>query len=157
VDNHFKDKKDEAEVEMSIFSQLEHVPVKPEAMQRETGSDYLLSKIYEHVTRGWSPTSESKEMDPYFTRYCELTIHQDCIFWGIRVVIPPSLRGKVQDELHQGHMGVTEVKTLARRHSWWPDYYIELFWKDLCCMSISKIGTAVLSHPMGWSKQKDLN
>jgi hypothetical protein len=35
-------------------------------------------------------------------------------------VIPPSLRSQVLDKLHQGHLGVVKMKTLARRHAWWP-------------------------------------
>lgn len=53
-------------------------------------------------------------MELYFTRRSELTIHQNCLLLGIRVVIPPSLRGRVLDELHQGHIGVVKMKTLAR-------------------------------------------
>ena len=56
--------REEAEVEMFHVSQLEHLPVKPEAIQRETSKDYLLSKVYDNVTRGWSVNSESERDGP---------------------------------------------------------------------------------------------
>lgn len=104
-------KNDQLEAEVDIFhvSQLENLPVKPEANQQETRRDYLLSKVDNNVTHGWSVNSESKEMEPYFTRRSELTINQNCLLWGIRVVITSSLRGRVLDELHQGHIGVVKL------------------------------------------------
>lgn len=118
--NQLADREEEAEVEMFHVIQLEHLPVKPEAIKRKTSRDYPLSKVYNNVTRGWSVNSESKEMDLFFTRRSELTSHQNCLLYGIRVVILPSLRSQVLDELHQGHNGVVKMKSLARSHVWWP-------------------------------------
>ncbi|XP_062605742.1 uncharacterized protein K02A2.6-like [Saccostrea cucullata] len=147
------DKEEEAEVEMLHVSQLEHLPIKPEAIQRETRRDYLLSKVYDNVSRGWCANSESKEMDPYFTRRSELTIHQNCLLWGIRDVIPPSLRSQVLDELHQGHIGVVKMKTLARSHAWWPgiDRDIELLTKSCAgCQAVKHAPPAAPIHPWEW-------
>ena len=38
--------------------------------------------------------------------------------WGIRVIVPTTLRNKVLDELHEGHLGVVKMKTLARGFVW---------------------------------------
>lgn len=46
------DMNEEAEVDMFHVSLLEHLPVKPEAIQQETRRDYLLSKVYDNVTNG---------------------------------------------------------------------------------------------------------
>ena len=43
------------------------------------------------------------------------------MLWGSRVVIPESLRGKVIDELHEVHPGMTRMKALARSYVWWPN------------------------------------
>ena len=40
--------------------------------------------------------------------------------WGIRVVVPEKLRGRVLDELHQSHAGIVKTKSLARSYVWWP-------------------------------------
>ena len=40
--------------------------------------------------------------------------------WGIRVVIPPQMRGFVLKELHQSHPGIVRMKSLARLYVWWP-------------------------------------
>ena len=39
---------------------------------------------------------------------------------GHRVVIPVKLRNQVLTELHEGHLGIVEMKSLARSYIWWP-------------------------------------
>lgn len=39
--------------------------------------------------------------------------------YSIRVVIPEKLRNKVLEEIHEGHLGVVKMKTLARSFVWW--------------------------------------
>lgn len=41
--------------------------------------------------------------------------------WGSRVVIPPSLRQRLLDELHDSHPGIVRMKAVARSHFWWPN------------------------------------
>ena len=50
----------------------------------------------------------------------ELSVENDCILWGVRVV-PTKLRKKVLEELHHGHPGIVRMKALARSYVWWPE------------------------------------
>ena len=59
-------------------------------------------------------------MKPYFQRKSELSVHHGCVLWGSRVVVPPSGRTKVLEELHEAHVGCTKMKSLARCYVWWP-------------------------------------
>ena len=36
------------------------------------------------------------------------------------MIIPPKLRAKVVNELHEGHTGIAKMKSLARQYVWWP-------------------------------------
>ena len=47
----------------------------------------------------------------------ELTIHEACILWGNRVVVPPQGQEMVLHELHPGN---SCMKSLARIFVWWP-------------------------------------
>ena len=40
--------------------------------------------------------------------------------WGIKVIIPNKLQGRVLEELHAGHTGIVRMKCLARSRVWWP-------------------------------------
>ncbi|UYV68454.1 NUP188 [Cordylochernes scorpioides] len=58
---------------------------------------------------------------PYFQRKLELTVDGECLVWGMRVVIPPSLRIKMLNCLHETHSGMNKMKAVARSHFWWPN------------------------------------
>ena len=59
-------------------------------------------------------------MDPYFKRRFELSVEQDCVLWGLRVVIPRALQDRILEDLHADHPGVCRMKSLARSYLWWP-------------------------------------
>ena len=40
--------------------------------------------------------------------------------WGNRVVVPQAGRNKVMEQLHDGHLGTSRMKSLARSFVWWP-------------------------------------
>ena len=43
-----------------------------------------------------------------------------CVLWGTRVLVPSKLQGRVLDELHCNHLGMSPMKSLARSYVWWP-------------------------------------
>ena len=40
--------------------------------------------------------------------------------WGARVIIPSRGRNAVLQQLHEGHQGMTRMKSLAHTFVWWP-------------------------------------
>ena len=113
--------REETEIDLSeVFhaTQFELLPVTSEAAAKETRRDPILARVYESIVKGWSVCKDRDK--PYYKRCNELTVHQGCILWGIRVVIPNKLQDRVLEELHDGHLGVVKMKALARRYVWWP-------------------------------------
>ena len=39
----------------------------------------------------------------------------------MRVIIPPSLRNRLLQELHEEHPGIVAMKAIARSYIWWPN------------------------------------
>ena len=95
------------------------VTVTSEAVARETRRDPVLARVHESMVKGWSARIDGEK--PYYERRNELTVHQGCIFWGMRVVIPNKLQDRVLEELHDGHLRVVKMKALARSYVWWPN------------------------------------
>jgi hypothetical protein len=72
--------------------------------------------------------------------------------WGIRVIVPASLRSSVLSQLHETHPGVVRMKSLARQHVWWPgiDSDIEQLSKSCTSCAVNRDNPAVAPlHP--WS------
>ena len=59
-------------------------------------------------------------MHPYFKWRFELSVEQDCVLWGLRVVIPKALQDSILEDFHADHPGVCHMKSLARSYLWWP-------------------------------------
>ena len=114
--------REETEIDLSeVFhtAQFELLPVNSKAVARETRRDPILARVYESIVKGWSVCIDGDK--PYYKRRNELMVHQGCILWGIRVVIPNKLEDRVLEELHDGHLGVVKMKALARSYVSWPN------------------------------------
>ncbi|XP_037505943.1 uncharacterized protein K02A2.6-like [Rhipicephalus sanguineus] len=79
----------------------------------------MLSLVAEAVLTG-SPLPEGGDWGPYTTRTNELSLHEGCLLWGARVIVPKSLQSQVLKLLHAGHPGIEKSKMIARSHVWWP-------------------------------------
>ena len=102
------------------IGQVEVLPVTIKQIERETRHDPILSVVYEMTRQGWPTCGIPDHLKEYHTRHSELTIQGDCLMWGIRTVIPPKYRECVLAELHQGHLGIVKMKSIARSYVWWP-------------------------------------
>ena len=147
--------KEETEMDSSeVFhaTQFELLPVTSEAVARETRRDPILARVYESIVKGWSIRINGDK--PYYERRNELTVHQGCILWGIRVVIPGKLQDRVLEELHDGHLGVVKMKALARSYVWWPNISGQL--EELAkgrdgCQLNQRMPTKAPLHPWEWA------
>lgn len=131
------------------MSHFETLPVTVDEIRRATDRDQVLSRVKNCIMRGWTYNTDCT-LDPFFSRRNELSLHQGCIVWGMRVVVPQKLRQLLLDELHEGHLGVVKVKTLARNYVWWPKIGkdIELMLKVCAgCQKNRNMPPEALIHP----------
>ena len=100
-------------------SQLNILPVASASVAKKTRRDLVLERVHESIVMGRSVRVEGDK--PYYERKNELTVHQGCILWGMRVVIPSKPQKRVLDELHDSHQGKVKIKALSRSYAWWPN------------------------------------
>lgn len=95
--------------------------IKKEAIRLATAEDEILSEVVGYLRTKWPDKSKiSAEVQPYFQKASELTIENDILMWGYRVVVSLKCRERVLKQLHAAHIGNVRMKSLARSYFWWP-------------------------------------
>ena len=101
-----------------LTEMLQSAPITAAQIARWTRTDAVLSKVLRCIKEGW-PEQVDEALKPYWQRRLELSVMDDCILWGNRVLIPKQGRPLILDELHGGHPGASKMKALARMFVWW--------------------------------------
>ena len=140
-----------------LMEHLAAFPVSAANIRSQIDRDPTLAKVRQFVTCGW-PTLPvtSPEMQPFNQRREELSVEDGCLLRGSRVIVPPSLRGKVLDQLHDGHPGIGKMKALARQYVWWPglDGDVEgRVEKCVPCQDNCKSPPSAPLHPWEWPQR----
>ncbi|MES9884563.1 MAG: RNase H-like domain-containing protein [Sedimenticola sp.] len=116
----FEDSKDE-DWEVYFAVRNDGVPISSREVASATRTDPILSRVYSYTMNGWPSYVKDPELKPYFVRRSELSTDHGVVLWGMRVVIPTKLRAGVLAELHEEHIGMSRMKSLARSYVWWPN------------------------------------
>ena len=82
---------------------------------------------------------EDLRLKPFFNRRFELSVEQDCLLWGLRVIIPTRYQEDMLEELHTGHPGIVRMKELARSYLWWPNVDLEIEQTVRNCASCQQV------------------
>ncbi|XP_037560807.1 uncharacterized protein K02A2.6-like [Dermacentor silvarum] len=87
------------------------------AVAEATSKDSTLAKLRDAL---WSGAElRDPEFRFYADRKLQMSVQEDCILLGSRVIIPSALQQEVLRLLHEGHHGMTKMKAIARSHVWW--------------------------------------
>ena len=130
-----KDEKCEA----TICFVLKSAPVQLKEIAEASAEDAEMSQLREAVLEGWARPSH-RLLKPYYGLRREMTLKQNnglsLICRGDTVLIPEKFRLKILEDSHQGHPGMTKMKTFLRASVYWPGMSrdIELFCRrcDAC-------------------------
>ena len=93
---------------------IDCLPITHKEMSHAPRVDPVLSRVLEYVKNGWPQHVEDLRLKPLFRSRYESSIEQDCLLWGIRLVIPTRYKKDMLEELQVGHLGIVRMKTLAR-------------------------------------------
>ena len=104
-------------------------PDNPLLVVRETAKDPILSQLMRFVKEGW-PHAFSEELKDFKKLENSLSTENGCVFYGLRVIIPSTLRNHILKLLHLGHFGMQRMKQLARSTVYWPRIDSDI--EDLC-------------------------
>ena len=124
------------------------------AIRNWLNKDRNLSKVREAVRQGdWKGVPNNPETAHYRPRSHELSVQDDCLLWGNRVVVPTAGREAVTRVLHEGHPGMSRMKALARGVVWWPGIdadLVNVVKRCQPCQANRKSPPVAPLHPWEW-------
>ena len=96
--------------------------------------------------------SVEDDLAPFAHRRFKLSSQDGCILWGSHVVIPPPGHALLLKELHEGHPGISQIKSLARSYIWWPGLMVTLRGKARVVSPASRNNPPPAPvHPWEWA------
>ena len=144
----------ESEVKLNQVHQFSVLPVTSDEIASETRKDPILSRVYLFTTNGWDTADVNDcRLQPFYRRRNELNIINGVLTYGTRVLIPEKYRDQVMEVLHEGHLGMVKMKSLARSYVYWPNIDQQIEQKCMgChgCSSVRKMPATAPLHPWEW-------
>ncbi|XP_031343921.1 uncharacterized protein K02A2.6-like [Photinus pyralis] len=134
----YLDDDDENFTYLNLIEKQDIFRLDKKVIQEETRNDEILRKVFEFASQGWPSDCKEEELKPYYIRRDQITIEDNLLMWGHRLIIPSRCRKEVLKEIHSTHMGIVKSKSLTRSFVWWPscDKNVEEFCKN--CLACSK-------------------
>jgi transposase InsO family protein len=109
-----------------------------------------MSALMETIKNGWPNAREEADASvrSYWSVRDELTVEEDLVYRGTRLVVPPSLRRYVLNLAHQCHLGMNRSKLRARESFFWPGMNAELIELITNCSLWQETQKALPKQPM---------
>ena len=111
-------------VEATATQTIKFLPAssqKLEEIRAAQKSDEIISQIRQYCVNGWPGYSpDNILLQEYWSVRAHLTLVDDLLLYNDRLVIPLRLRVDTLHRLHEGHLGITKTRGLAKSSVWWP-------------------------------------
>ncbi|XP_055692263.1 uncharacterized protein K02A2.6-like [Lutzomyia longipalpis] len=102
--------------EVAQINLMDSLPVMRNDIRQELANDIEVAKLIKGLRTGVKIRKE----DRFGIDQEEFSLKNDCLVRGLRTYIPGRFRKTILQELHEGHVGITKMKQLARAYCWWP-------------------------------------
>ncbi|KAF2888333.1 hypothetical protein ILUMI_17840 [Ignelater luminosus] len=102
------------------FNLINNVPLHNGDIVGALKKDNVLIKVVDMTISGWPNAIHDQQIKPYFKKRHELTVEQNCLLLGNKVVVPEALRNRILELFHEQHLGIVRTKMLLRSYCWWP-------------------------------------
>ena len=115
-------------------------------IRQVTMQDPSMDTLKMVILSGWPQANQNcpKEVCPYRNVRNELSVVDDVVFRGTRIVIPTALRRDILCKIHEGHMGIEKCRRRGRDVVYWPNINRDI--SDMvqncsCCVKFSPAQT----------------
>ena len=121
----YSEDSDDVDTVLAIRTIGEQIEKDASTLAKETSKDPILSQVMRYTTEGWPVKDLRKEgngelLECFRQIADSLSVVDNCLLNGTRVVIPTCLQRDTLQLLHMGHFGMQRMKQLARSAVYWP-------------------------------------
>ena len=110
--------------ELLMETHIAHLPASKgrlETYRTAQSSDPTCSLLMQYCREGWPEKNlEDPMLKPYWEVRGEMTLGENLLLYGGRIVVPESLQEETLSKLHQGHQGIQRCRLRAQSSVWWP-------------------------------------
>ena len=113
----------QAEVESFIATIIASLPASQQRLlgyQNAQAADSICSRIITYCKSGWPRSCNDSDVKPYWNVRGNLTLHDELLLYGGRIVVPKKLQMKTLHKIHAGHQGIVRCRLRATSSVWWP-------------------------------------
>ena len=105
-----------------IMSKLPVSSTETELIHEETSKDPTLTLLRHYILMGWPNDWRvlPQELHTFWNYREDLSMENGLITKGARLLIPSTLRKKVLEQIHNGHLGIEKCMLKARDSVFWP-------------------------------------
>ena len=105
-----------------ITSNLPVSSTEIELIHEETSKDPTLTLLRHYIHMGWPIDCRMlpQELHMFWNYREDLSMENGLITKGARLLIPSTLRRKVLEQIHDGHLGIEKCMLKARDSVFWP-------------------------------------
>lgn len=103
-----------------MFEHISEAIVSADDIKKWTDRDPNLSRLRQIVLSGGEVPDDAPQLKPYLHCFTELSVTNGCLLRVSRVIVPSQGQSAILIQLHEGHQGMSKMKSLARCYFWWP-------------------------------------
>lgn len=84
-------------------------------------NDPVCSQIINFCLKGWPNKHQiSHVIRPYWDSREKISMVNDLLLYGSRIIVPTALQPDTVDKIHCGHLGIQKCLSRSKRSVWWP-------------------------------------
>ena len=116
---------DDNQTELFINAIVSSLPASADRLQEYRAAqqaDNHCQQLIDFCKRGWPEYKRQLpgDLHKYWPVRGELTLHDDLLLRGRRIVVPQSLQAETLQKIHSGHQGITKCSLRITSSVWWP-------------------------------------
>ncbi|KAI4879198.1 hypothetical protein NFI96_009429 [Prochilodus magdalenae] len=115
----------EKDVQVFVDSVVLSLPVtetRLKQIQEAQAADTTFQKVKHYCLTGWPEKhAVHRDLKQFWQVRAELTVVDNLLLKGNRLVIPVDLQKDILEKIHEGHQGISKCRARAHHSVWWPD------------------------------------